>query len=521
MKCYVATCVRNEGPYLLEWISHCTNIGFDEVFIYSNDNDDGSDELLSKLSTEYDYIHWVPRKILPGESVQKTAFEDLSAKLLPDNAISEDYLAWLDCDEFLVLHQHNNIKDVLSDFDFPDSLFINWKHFGTSGLRDYIPRLSIDRFLKCSYTTNLNRQVKAISKLNGLTFKSIHHHRPIPKSRHNYGSIIYASKDGPIHAFDSIVNGARAIDVESAPVVYDICQINHYALRSLEEYSIKKERGSAWAVQGKNQSRYNDRYFLDRDCNKDVELTASLKYSDDINNAISCYSPEIIQLHENIVFNVFNRCWDLSKSSDITQDYYPYDSFENTFKASRFNLKSWEFYKKSDTNEILRQIQYQAWLTHNFPFKIGDKSYISENSNVYPARGEPLRLGANSYISADVTITGKVKIGDNSSLNLGCIIRGNVTIGRDVRIGSYTSIIGFNHGFSDVNVPIYKQKSTFKGIVIRDNVWIGSNVTILDGVTIDEGAIIAAGSIVTKSVGSNAIVGGNPAKFIKSRENIL
>ena len=55
-------------------------------------------------------------------------------------------------------------------------------------------------------------------------------------------------------------------------------------------------------------------------------------------------------------------------------------------------------------------------------------------------------------------------------------------------------------------------------IKIENDVWIGSNVTITAGVTVGEGAIIAAGAVVTKSVEPFSIVGGVPAKLIKSRK---
>lgn len=52
---------------------------------------------------------------------------------------------------------------------------------------------------------------------------------------------------------------------------------------------------------------------------------------------------------------------------------------------------------------------------------------------------------------------------------------------------------------------------------VGNNVWIGRNVIITRGVEIGDGAVVAAGSVVTKSVPPYAIVGGNPAKFIKWR----
>jgi acetyltransferase-like isoleucine patch superfamily enzyme len=65
--------------------------------------------------------------------------------------------------------------------------------------------------------------------------------------------------------------------------------------------------------------------------------------------------------------------------------------------------------------------------------------------------------------------------------------------------------------------PIRLQGVTRKGIRIGNNCWIGSKVTILDGVTIGDGCILAAGTVVTKSFPANSIIGGVPAKIIKSR----
>jgi acetyltransferase-like isoleucine patch superfamily enzyme len=68
-----------------------------------------------------------------------------------------------------------------------------------------------------------------------------------------------------------------------------------------------------------------------------------------------------------------------------------------------------------------------------------------------------------------------------------------------------------------MTLPIRHQGVSRKGIKIGKNCWIGSKVTVLDGVTIGTGSIIAAGSVVTKSFPENSIIGGVPAKLLKTR----
>lgn len=95
---------------------------------------------------------------------------------------------------------------------------------------------------------------------------------------------------------------------------------------------------------------------------------------------------------------------------------------------------------------------------------------------------------------------------------------GGVTIGNDVIVGQYLSIHPENHVFSDLNIPIRNQGVSREGIEIGENVWIGSKVTILDGVVVGAGSIICAGAVLTRGkYESNSIIGGNPAKIIKSR----
>lgn len=115
-----------------------------------------------------------------------------------------------------------------------------------------------------------------------------------------------------------------------------------------------------------------------------------------------------------------------------------------------------------------------------------------------------------------------LRIGDYVSLNRGCNLScaGGLEIGDHVSIAHGTSIITAEHGYADPDVPINMQPVSVHPVLIGSNVWIGAQVCILAGVTIANGTIVGAGAVVTRSiVEENTIVGGIPARRIKSRFN--
>lgn len=111
-----------------------------------------------------------------------------------------------------------------------------------------------------------------------------------------------------------------------------------------------------------------------------------------------------------------------------------------------------------------------------------------------------------------------VFIGDNSGIGVNCKIQRNVKIGNDVMIGEDVMIITNTHKFDDCNTPMRMQGSKNLPVIIENDVWIGSRVIILPGVKIGKGSVIAAGAVVTKDVPEYSIVGGVPARLIRSRK---
>ena len=116
-----------------------------------------------------------------------------------------------------------------------------------------------------------------------------------------------------------------------------------------------------------------------------------------------------------------------------------------------------------------------------------------------------------------MTSGGEISIGDYCSLNPFSIIygTGGVKIGDGVRIAAHVTIVSVNHVQGTDEVTLRNSGITKKGIVIEDNVWIGSGARILDGVKIGRNAVVGAGSVVTKSIAPGVTVAGVPACVIK------
>ena len=135
---------------------------------------------------------------------------------------------------------------------------------------------------------------------------------------------------------------------------------------------------------------------------------------------------------------------------------------------------------------------------------IGQRTYVMHGSvlHVYNFRGLPnagIFVGSDSLIGEMNVIRGQ----------------GGVHIGNRVYTSPLVQIIAVNHVFDDPTRPFVDQGITAQGIVIEDDVWIGSGAVILDGVRVGAGAVIAAGAVVNKDVPAHTVVGGVPAKVLK------
>lgn len=168
-------------------------------------------------------------------------------------------------------------------------------------------------------------------------------------------------------------------------------------------------------------------------------------------------------------------------------------------------------------------------ITNKSNIDFGHNVTIAHNTKIDGYASNRLSIGNGSSIGAYSLVSctshpskyGKgLKIGSNSAMGrfteFGAA--GGIEIGNDVIMGSYVSFHSENHNFTDTTKLIREQGVTSKGIKIGSNVWVGAKVTFLDGCIVGNHCVVAAGAVVNGVFPDNCVIGGIPAKIIKTIE---
>lgn len=162
--------------------------------------------------------------------------------------------------------------------------------------------------------------------------------------------------------------------------------------------------------------------------------------------------------------------------------------------------------------------------------KLGSGAYLDQGTYLH-ACPNGIEIGENTIIMHGAILHvynfrelphSGIRIGRDSLVGEYSVIRGQggVVIGDRVYTSPFTQIIAVNHVFSDPTRPFVEQGITAEGIVIEDDVWLGAGAIITDGVRVGKGAVVAAGAVVTRDVPPYTVVGGVPAKPIKTIDGV-
>ena len=237
---YLAVCAiaKNEGPYLKEWIEWHRKMGVEKFYIYDNESTDCTKEVLEPYikSGIVQYHYW------PGYRMQLAAYDHC----IETYRLEMRWLAVIDLDEFIVPVKDKNVPDFLRPLEHFASIEINWLIYGSGGAQKHEPGDVMERF-KCHSLPEhkLNTHVKSIIDPRRVcTMTGCHEAARI------------SGKAADSHGCPS-TKGFR----DRTPL-QDVIRINHYAVKSYEEFLEKQNRGRASGTQRTVKSDYFDKYDL-------------------------------------------------------------------------------------------------------------------------------------------------------------------------------------------------------------------------------------------------------------------
>ena len=139
--------------------------------------------------------------------------------------------------------------------------------------------------------------------------------------------------------------------------------------------------------------------------------------------------------------------------------------------------------------------------------EVNSPELISIGSKVHFYRG--------AYLSPCGT---HITIGSNTHFAPYGVMYGPLTIGDNCAVAAHVVFASVGHGYERTDMPMVEQPVLKKEIVLEDDVWVGANAVIIQGVRIGTGSIVGAGAVVTKDVPPYSVVGGTPARVIRSRK---
>lgn len=237
-KVCVVACARNEGLYISEWIAYHRLIGVDKFFIFSNNNDDGSDELLSSYANA-GIIVWYNNIIKRSDVSPQFKSYMYAFSLLPD-VLDYEWVLVVDIDEFFVYNPRlfSSLGEYLEwhELKVVDAIAVNWINIGPTGKRKWHNELLTRRF---THQVGLNGLVKSLFR--PAKFCGSYCHRPETDER---SSFIFRDSTGKMHSYQkSPHRGSQAPNFSDEPNCH-FASIYHYYWKSAEEVLCKAYRNT-------------------------------------------------------------------------------------------------------------------------------------------------------------------------------------------------------------------------------------------------------------------------------------
>ena len=233
-KYLIITSMKNEGSYLVEWIAYHRAIGFTDFLVYTNDCEDGTELMLDRLQEMGVLTH--ERNVVLRRGPQKSALKYAKAHDVSQDA---DWILVSDVDEFLNVKVGDGSVQALIDHmpDDADVVPVTWRLFSHGGIVDYVDAPVIEQFTDAEKPMEdggfPDRFVKSLFRRPG-EVERFGTHGPVLADGVDFK---WRQPDG------RLLGPADNLTRPASAFVYDIAQFNHYAVCSVDNFLVKRDRG--------------------------------------------------------------------------------------------------------------------------------------------------------------------------------------------------------------------------------------------------------------------------------------
>jgi hypothetical protein len=266
--------MKDEAPYLIEWVAHHLAVGFTDLLVYTNDCSDGTDDMLIRLE-ELGLVHHRRNVIPEGQRPQPSALNHAQDEPV---ARQSDWLMVFDADEFLSIRYGDGGLDGLisaAKDRGANGIVVTWRIFGSAGVVDWSRAPVTEQYRRAAPRMwNKGWGVKTLFTFDPEHWK-LGIHRPKMKNKHIETDfpdrVHWLNGSGrPMEDYFKF-RGWRSI---TRTVGHDWVQLNHYAVKSVDSYALRKLRGNV----NNKADKYNSDYWALQDRNEEPDDTM-LRYA--------------------------------------------------------------------------------------------------------------------------------------------------------------------------------------------------------------------------------------------------
>lgn len=237
----IITTMKNEGPFILEWLAYHKAIGVEDFLVYTNDCTDGTETLLKLLQTKGIVQH----RDNPFRSMNMKPQHGALHAADSEPMIHElDWVVCMDVDEFINIHVGNGrLEDLYNATGDANMISMTWRLFGNGDVEQFRDGFITEEYIRCA--PELVRKphqawgFKTLTRNTGI-FKKLGVHRPKGLRPQLVDQIRWVNGSGNPMPMKDYRNAWRST---SSTYGYDLVTLNHYALRSAESFLVKRDRG--------------------------------------------------------------------------------------------------------------------------------------------------------------------------------------------------------------------------------------------------------------------------------------